>query len=368
MVSEIRMNYPKVVVQILLYNESDEEIDRLFQSLEQVDYPHDRWMIVVVNNHDPSRDIATFLSERWLQKSEKTLPRVHVVRQVPNLGFAGGHNVAEEQSHDSQPDYLYLLNADAFVEPTFLWRIVQNAEAHPESAIVQSRIMLAQEPELLNTRGNALHFLGFGFCLGYRQTPERAAQSTLPSFYASGAGMLVRASVLERLGGLFEPSYFMYHEDVDLCWRARLLGYEIGYANDSIIYHRYEFSRSIRKFYWMERNRHLTNLVNYHWGTLLLLLPAAFVMELGTLWFASKSGWGKVKLRSWLSVLSPMTWLFILRRRRRIQPHRVVADRQILRAMVGVIENQEVENTTLTYVVNPVLRGYVSVVKWLVRW
>lgn len=361
------MNYPKVAVQILLYNESDEEIDRLFQSLEQVDYPHDRWMIVVVNNVEPTRDIAKLISERWLPKSEKTLPLFRLFRQVPNLGFAGGHNVAEEQSRDWQPDYIYLLNADAFVEPTFLWRIVQNAEAHPESAIIQSRIMLAQEPELLNTRGNALHFLGFGFCLGYKKHVGEET-SPLPVFYGSGAGMLVCASVLDRLGGLFESSYFMYHEDVDLSWRARLLGYGVGYADDSVIYHRYEFSRSIKKFYWMERNRHITNLVNYHWGTLLLLAPAAIFMELGTLWFAWKSGWGAVKIRSWLWFLKLSTWVFIWRRRRMIQPRRVAADRELFDSMVGVIENQEIKNAFLTLVVNPIFQLYFFVLKKLVRW
>ena len=360
------MNYPKVAVQILLYNESTEEIDRLFTSLANVDYPNDRWLLAIVNNVHPSHAIESYMRDRWLKEGEQTLPQIRFFRQEPNNGFAGGHERAYQLSVDWSPDYVYLLNADAYVEPSFLWRAVQAAEANERCALVQSRIMLAQEPELLNSSGNAMHFLGFGFSLGYKQRID--ATQSLPTFYASGAGVLARVSAVKAIGGLFAPEYFLYHEDLDLSWRARLAGYDIFYAQDSVIYHRYEFSRSIQKFYWMERNRHLTNLINYKIGTLLLIAPAAFVMELGTLWFARKSGWGMTKLKTWLYFLKPSTWIFILRRRALVKQIRVVADRSLLTHMVGVIENQEVENALLTRVVNPILSVYFFLLKLVVRW
>lgn len=187
-------------------------------------------------------------------------------------------------------------------------------------------------------------------------------------FYASGAGVLIRAKVLEEIGGLFDPSYFMYHEDVDLAWRARLTGYNVMLAPDSVIFHRYEFSKSIKKFYWMERNRHLTNLVCYRWRTLLLLMPVYLVMELGTLVFALKSGWGKEKMHSWAHFLKPSTWRWIGARRRLIQRSRKKSDHEMLGFMTGMIVNQEVEQPILTHVVNPVCRIYLFLLRTLVRW
>lgn len=186
-------------------------------------------------------------------------------------------------------------------------------------------------------------------------------------FYASGAGVLIRSSVLDHIGGMFEPMYFMYHEDVDISWRARLAGFDIGYADDSVVYHRYEFSRSMKKFYWMERNRHLTNLCNYKIGTLALIAPPMIVMELGTLFFAFKSGWWKEKLRAWAFFLKRSTWKYIQERRRFVQSIRVKSDREMLTRMVGVITAQETENVIMNQLVNPVLAAYLQLLKKIVR-
>lgn len=364
---------PFVVVQIISYwsPEGRQDLEDLFTSLEQVDYPRDRWSLVVIDNPSLQGRAAEYLKARWLPQVGVTLPEISLIESEINDGFSGGHERGWHVASTFLPDYLYLLNQDATVEPTFLWRVVQSAEAQPSCALMQSRIMLKDEPELLNSSGNALHFLGFGFCLGYRLPPH-----SLPVeggddehlFYASGAGMLIRASVIAKIGSLFAPSYFMYHEDVDFAWRARLAGYDICYAPDSVIYHRYEFSRSIQKFYWMERNRHLTNLANYKLATLLLIAPAATVMELGALWFAHKSGWAKIKLKSWLYFVKPTTWIFVIRRRALVQRIRVVRDRDILEQMVGAITNQEVANPLLTDVVNPILQLYFALMKLVVKW
>ncbi|MEK9130808.1 MAG: glycosyltransferase family 2 protein [Patescibacteria group bacterium] len=363
---------PLVVVQVISYwsEEGKKDLQDLFASLEMVDYPRDRWRIVVIDNPSPHGRAADYIKRQWLVKAGVTLPEITLIESDVNDGFSGGHQRGWQVTRGFSPDYLYLLNQDAAVEPQFLWRVVQSAEERPTCVATQSRIMLKQTPELLNTRGNALHFLGFGFTLGYRTPPlfKGGLEGDTPAFYASGAGVLLRASVLEKIGGLFESTYFMYHEDVDVCWRARLAGYDVCYADDSVIYHRYEFSRSIKKFYWMERNRHLTNLINYKIPTLLLIAPAALVMELGTLYFAVKSGWGEAKMKSWMHFFKPSTWVFIARRRSVVRGVRVATDRQMLQHMVGVIANQEVNNLLLTKLVNPLLQIYFWILKLIVRW
>ncbi|MBI4599171.1 glycosyltransferase family 2 protein [Candidatus Uhrbacteria bacterium] len=362
---------PKVAVQYLAYLHpgAEKDIEDCFCSLEQVSYPHDRWHIVVVDNPygDDCRAEELFRT-RWMPKARRTLPEMTFVRSEKNTGFAGGHVAAHEAIRSWEPDFLYLLNQDTVCDPGFLEEAVRVAASDPRIATVQSRVMLKQEPFLLNSCGNCLHVLGFGFSDGYRRTPEDARRHPRPHFFNSGAGLLVRTGVLEAVGGLFDPAYFMYHDDVDLAWRARLAGYRHAYAEASVIYHRYEFSRSIAKFYLMERNRLVTHASRLRLPTLLLMLLPLLVMEGGTAAFAWKSGWLKEKCRVWAFFFLPSTWSWIRRLRRQTARIRRVPDREILRYMVGRIEAQEIENPLLKRVVNPLMVAYFFLLKAVVRW
>ncbi len=357
----------KVVVQIITYRTEgiEAELDELFDSLARTRAPEGGWVLAIIDQPSALGNLREYLDSKVKPRSGVDLPEVVCVYNNENPGFAGGHMKLHEAIRDRNPEFVYLLNQDAYVDENFLSSIVQYAERNPNAAIIQSRIMRAQTPELYNSAGNALHFLGFGYSL--KNGDDRSSASSLPMFYASGAGVLIRSSVLDRIGGMFEPMYFMYHEDVDICWRARLAGFDIGYADDSVVYHRYEFSRSMKKFFWMERNRHLTNLCNYDIKTLFFIAPPMFVMELGTLGFAFRSGWWKEKLRAWGFFVQRSTWKYIQERRQFVQSIRVTSDRDMLEHMVGVITAQETENAIMNRLVNPVLGAYLQLLKKIVR-
>ena len=87
----------------------------------------------------------------------------------------------------------------------------------------------------------------------------------------------------------------MYHEDLDLGWRMKLLGYNNIVAKTSVVYHSYEFSRSIKKYYYMERNRFIVMFQNYKLGTILLILPVLVIMEMGLLLFSLSNGFFKIQ-------------------------------------------------------------------------
>ena len=350
----------KVSVQIVTYwtDQARAHLDALFVSLKEVQYPKDKWHIVIVDNPGPLGKAREYLEEIWMPESGQSLPTIEIIDSETNTGFSGGHNAAYEASKQWGADYLYLLNQDGSLDKDALREVVKYAENHPNCALVQSRIMLANNPSKLNSCGNVLHFLGYGYSDGYLKTPEEANNDLLPHFFLSGAALLIRTKHLNELGYLFDSYYFMYHEDVDLSWRARLKGFELGYAENSVAYHDYEFSRSIKKFYLMERNRHITNLTHYRFGTLLLILPAYIVMELGGLFFAFKSGWWKEKIQSWLVLFDPVMLMRIAKKRGFIQQLRNVSDKELLLEMTGRIEAQQVKNPILTYLVNPIMDMY----------
>lgn len=360
--------FPKVAIIYLTYNTaaSAHDIPACLRSLEAMEYPKESVKIIFVENQSKHGQSRPMIEQEWFPKAGSTLPAMEYISNTNDVGYAGANMVGLKAAKAWGAEYVYLLNQDAVVDPGFLSRVVEYAEANQNAAVIQSRVMLEQDRTKLNSQGNALHYLGFGFCIGHRETYIPHRPSSVPMFYATGAAMLVRISATETIG-LFEPSYYMYHEDVDLSWRARLAGFDVAYVEDSVVYHHYEFSKSIKKFYWMERNRHLTNFTNYEWKTIAALLPMLFVMELGTVYFSLRSGWAKEKMRSWAHLLKPSTWAFIRARRAEVAQFRKVSDAALLPLFCGVIINQEVENPLLTKVVNPIMNGYFGVMKRFFR-
>lgn len=366
----------KLVVQALVTKVPgiEEKLERFFDSLAKVVAPVGGWTLIITNHPSVHGSLHDFYETKVTPRIGVDLPETIIFESDANRGYSGGHqHTYDRYTKALNPTYVYLINEDTHLDPNIFVEVVKYADAHPEMAVIQSRLMLAQRPTQFNSCGNALHFLGLGFSMGsneeYVPGSSREKQCHgMPMFYTTGAGVLIRTSIIEKIGGIFEPSYFMYHEDVDICWRAQLAGFDIGYAEDSVLYHHYEFSKSIKKFYWMERNRHLTNLVNYKIPTLLLIAPATIVMELGTFIFALKSGWWKEKVRSWFHFAKPSTWRWIIARRKMIRGLRTRGDRQLLEKMTGIITAQEVENPIVTHLVNPIMNAYFIILKLVVRW
>ncbi len=356
-----------VTLQMLMHAETFEVLDRAIGSLQHIRYPKDRWRIVLVSNACPDNDTYGNVVDKWLPKVGDTLPEVTLLRMDPNGGFAGGHQFAFDEGEVASSDYVYLLNADGELHPDALSNSVAHMEANMNTAIAQSYIHLLREPELLNSSGNCLHYLGFGYSDGYRMKPKQT-DGNVSHFYASGAGVLLRVSALNAIGGLFDPEYFLYHEDVDVSWRARLAGFDVEMIPTSKMFHDYEFHRSITKFYWMERNRLITHLTHLKIPTLILMLPAALLMELGGLIYALKSGWFAKRISVYSHFLKISTWVYIKKRRKFIGGIRKVSDRKMLNFMVGTIEAQEVDNFILRIFVNPVLNLYFQVLKIVIFW
>lgn len=186
------------------------------------------------NSHDGS-----------VQMLEKEFPQIHLLVSEQNLGFSKGHNLCAKHANG---DYLFLLNPDTIVSPGALDRLVAFAEAHPEIGIIG--------PKILNPDGS-LQFSCRRFpepiAALFRNTPlgklfpnNRYTRDYLMTDWdhnsvrevdwVSGAALFVRKTVFEQLGG-FDEQFFMYCEDVDLCYRAWQTGWKVVYYPDAIIYH-----------------------------------------------------------------------------------------------------------------------------------
>jgi len=256
--------------------------------------------------------------------------RVQVIASS-NHGFGAGCNLG---AHNTDADVLVFLNPDTVVRPGAVAALARALE-DPSVGVVQARLRLLDEPELLNSSGNVVHVSGLAWPGGYR---DRADTLTAPReiAYASGAACAIRADVLRELGG-FTEELFLYQEDLELCWRARLRGLRVVVTPEADILHAYVLERADRrKEYFLERNRLVFVLTAYAGRTLLLLAPVLLAVEVGITLLALRQGWLREKAAGWWWLARHGPW--VAARRRATQALRRVPDRSLASSLSPVLD------------------------------
>lgn len=309
-----------------------------------------------MSDNETSEATATYIM--------RTFPEAELVLNKNNDGFAKGNNDAIRLAMAQKFDYLFLVNMDTVVDERCVEELVKVMDSDDAYGAVQSRLMLHPDTDKVNSLGNDTHFLGFGYCRGYRD--EFVGDLGVGEIcWPSGAAVMFRREVLEYIG-LFDEKFWMYNEDQDLGWRTWLAGYKCVLAPASIVYHKYEFAKSIKQFYWMDRNRIVVMIKHYKFLTLLLISPAFLFMEFGLILFSLKSGWFREKVRVWQFFLSPNNWLYLLKGRRDSQEKRRVNEFEAIKMFSGEIWYQEIDDWKLR-AINPVFRVYWKVVLRIIK-
>jgi len=355
---------PHLAVVTVLYR-CEKFMRGLLDSVALVDYPRERLELHLVDNGAGDGTLAA--AKREIERLGARLPTVVIHEPGANVGFAVGNNIGLRAALDSGVDYCFLLNPDATFEPAALKEAVRMAKSEQNVGSVQSLLVLGDEPEVVNTSGNHIHFLGFGYVGGYRRPRALVPGEPREIAFSSGACVLLPAHVLRQVG-LLDETLWLYHEDLDLGWRIRLAGFRNVIAPASVCRHFYEFSRAQSKWYWLERNRWIVVLKNYRLATLVLLLPALIVADCGLLLMATKAGWLRSKLRSLAWFLRPSSWRYLWRGRRAIARIRKVPDREVLRHFTAVIDFPDFRSPVVTKVIEPVWKVMLATLRAIVRW
>jgi GT2 family glycosyltransferase len=257
----------------------------------------------------------------------KGLAGVRVITPQTNTGFSGG---CVRGSAEATGDLLAFVNSDAIVAPDALARLADVAR-EPGVGFAMGSIRLADAPDLINTSGNPLHFVGLSWAGGMGEPASRHAQRrTVMS--GSGCCFVLRRSLWEDLGG-FAEEYFAYVEDTELSLRIWQRGLTVEYVPDAIVLHHYAFSRNENKFYLLERNRAILLLTTYERRSLLVLAPMLALTEILMLGAATAGGWGRAKLRGWRWLWRHRSW--IRSRRALIQSERAVPDAVVFAGMTA---------------------------------
>jgi GT2 family glycosyltransferase len=294
-------------------------------------------------------------------------PEARLILNKHNDGFAKGNNDALRVMIEEAYDYAVLLNMDAQLTPQAITEMLKVAESNQEIAAVQARLMLAQDHGKINSLGNMTHFLGFGYCQAYGDADRLNYQTSADIAYPSGACVMLKIKALESVG-LFDEKLWMYNEDQDLGWRFWLQGWRCAIALQAVAYHHYEFSRSISKYYWLERNRLIVAWKNYATLSLILFFPALVIMEIALLIFSLRSGWFLKKVQAILYFFNPLNWPYLIKARREVQKKRQRRDYEILHLFSGAIAYQEIDNFLLKRIANPVFTLYFQLMRRVISW
>ena len=298
------MPAPAALAVVVVCHDSADAVGATLAPLCRQLRPEDELVVVDNASRDATIDVV-----------RTAAPRATVVRNEENLGFAGGCHVGVRAS---RAPLVLLLNPDAVPAPGCLDALRGCASERPEWGAWQALVTMAAG-ELVNTAGNVVHYLGFGWAGDLGRPVAEVDLRTHEVGFCSGAALVVRREAWDAVGG-FDERYFMYGEDLDLSLRLRLAGWGLGIAPTARVAHDYEFSKGDYKWFYLERNRWWTIVGAYPARLLVLLAPGLLAFEVALALAAWRGGWLRAKLRAQAAVIRSAPAM--LRRRRAVQATR----------------------------------------------
>lgn len=187
--------------------------------------------IIVIDNASSEGSVDTIV-----QHFGEDIQLIHLHE---NRGYAGGSNVGIRKALDDQAEWILLMNNDTVVDPKFFVQLEWATTKLGDTYKLFSPMILFFDKK------NKISFLGDFIVPGTMLTSKKwegkdiphNLPGMLPTDFVHGSGMLVHRSVFEQVG-LFDPNLFMYFEEVDFCWRARLAGFKMAVIPSAIMWHK----------------------------------------------------------------------------------------------------------------------------------
>ncbi len=226
----------KLTISIINYNSGGYLINCL-ESLKNIENELEMEVWVVDNNS----------SDDSLIKAQTKFPKWNFIKNSDNLGFGKANNQVIEKTRG---EYILFLNPDTEVKKGVLKTLVNFMDSNENTGAVTCKVLLDNNHlDWATHRGfpaplaSLLYFLGSDklYHLSDRNLDEIHEVDAI-----SGAFFLTRKKVLDKVGG-FDEEYFMYAEDIDLCFRIKRAGYKIIYYPQVSIIHHKGISSGLKK-------------------------------------------------------------------------------------------------------------------------
>ncbi len=239
---------PKVFIIVLNWNRAQDTVECI-NSLNELNYQG--FEVLVVDN--ASQDGSARIIKR-------TFPDLTLIENARNLGYAEGNNVGIRYALNRGADYVLVLNNDTVVDRDMLTRLIGAAQADEKTGIIGPKIYDFQEPNTIWFAGANINWsIGESHHIGLGEVDRGQFNGVIEVDRLTGCAMLVKREVLEKTG-LFDPDYFLYFEDVDLCVRAAKAGYKNICVQTAKLWHKESSSTKANQgsnlhVYYHTRNR-----------------------------------------------------------------------------------------------------------------
>ncbi len=263
----------KIAVAILNWNGAD-LLKRFLPGV--LKYSQEEAIVYVIDNNSTDNSVAVL---------KRDFKEVKIIVIPENLGYAGGYNKGLEWIDE---EYVVLLNSDVEVTQNWLTPLIARLEADPKLAALQPKILDLKSPDKFEYAGAAGGFfdaLGYPFCRGRifdeLETDQNQYNDYKSVFWASGACLVVRKSTYLQVGQLNED-LFAHMEEIDLCWRMQLHGFEVGCDPTSTVFHLGGATlnkQSPQKTYLNFRNNLIILFLNLPQGEAMLTILKRLVLD-----------------------------------------------------------------------------------------
>ena len=279
---------PLVSIIILNYN-AGELLLNCVDSLKKSTYPN--LEILVVDN---------ISSDDSQKKCKERFPDIKLIQNNKNLGYCGGNNVGIKEAKGT---FVVILNPDTIIEPNCINELISAYNKFGEG-LYQPKILSLNEDNTIQSTGNMLHVFGFGFARDKGNKVTNKEESIEKIGYASGTCLFTSREVFDKIG-LLDEFLFLYHDDLDLGWRAAQIGINSYYVPKSKIFHveSYSLKWSSKKFYWLERNRKYCLLTHYSKKTYEKMRFSLILVDLFVWVFYISKGFLGVKIKAELDII-----------------------------------------------------------------
>lgn len=204
------MSFSRTAVVILHYQHIDDTIRSAFSVGE------DGALYLVSNDPDASAFLTLC----------RNFPDAVVIQSPDNIGYAGGNNLALELIRHAGFEFVLLLNPDVVLSGRTLQQLMMHMDANPNTSIAGPRIVFGDKPNVVWFGGGSISWK-YGLQaehLYIGKSVSSLPREPLTVDYITGACLLLRTVVLERVG-LIPEEYFLYFEETDWCLRAREQGF-----------------------------------------------------------------------------------------------------------------------------------------------
>lgn len=281
----------KVYIIVLNWNGKDDTLNCL-HSLHNLRMDKGEAKILVIDNAS---------TDGSLEAIKKQYKEVEILENEANLGFAAANNLGIDYALKKGADCVLLLNNDTRVDPNFFFELAKFTSTNREAGIIGPILKFKKGFEIYYDLGGEVNFFGRAF---HNSSGLLLLKEPKKVDYVSGAAMMVRKEVFEKIGKL-EEKYFFGWEDVDFCFRAKEKGFETWLVPTAIVEHKIGGtikSESVEKIYYNLRNNLLFIKIHFE-GRPSLFLAYFYAATLSIKIAFNNSKYLKAIYRSWSDFL-----------------------------------------------------------------